>query len=83
VDPADLDLIAAPPGDVERVERRQTLNRWLLSLPVEQREVVVLRTWHDLGFAAIAALQGTSIGTALSRYRYALSNLRKEIRDDE
>jgi RNA polymerase sigma-70 factor (ECF subfamily) len=83
MDPADLDLIAAPPGDVERVEQRLTLNRWLLALPAEQREVVVLRTWHDLGFAAIAALQGTSINTALSRYQYALANLRKEIRDDD
>jgi RNA polymerase sigma-70 factor (ECF subfamily) len=83
IDPADLDLIAAPAGDVERIERRQTLNRLLLSLPVEQREVVVLRTWHDLGFAAIAALQGTSINTALSRYQYALAHLRREIGDEE
>lgn len=81
--PGDLDLIAAPEGDAGRVERRETLNRLLLSLPVEQREVMVLRTWHDLGFAAIAKLQGTSINTALSRYQYALANLRKEIGDQE
>ncbi len=81
IDPADLDLIAAPEGDAGRVERRQTINRLLLSLPVDQREVVVLRTWHDLGFAAIAALQGTSINTALSRYQYALAHLRQEIGD--
>jgi DNA-directed RNA polymerase specialized sigma24 family protein len=45
--------------------------------------VIVLRTWLDLGFAAIAALQGTSINTALSRYQYALANLRKDLGDKE
>ena len=83
MDPEDLDLIAAPPGDMERVEHRQSLNRLLLSLPAEQREVVVLRIWHDLGFADIAALQACSINTALSRYQYALKNLRKELGSDE
>jgi RNA polymerase sigma-70 factor, ECF subfamily len=76
---ADLDLIAAPPGDEERIELRQVLNRALLVLPAEQAEVVVLRTWHDLEFAAIAALQGTSVNTVLSRYQYGLSKLRKEL----
>jgi len=75
----DLDLIVAPPGDEERIELRRLLNRALLALPAEQAEVVVLRTWHDLEFAAIAAMQGTSVNTALSRYQYGLSKLRKEL----
>jgi DNA-directed RNA polymerase specialized sigma24 family protein len=40
---------------------------------------VVLRTWHDLDFATIAAIQRTSVNTALSRYQYGLSKLRKEL----
>ncbi len=83
MEPEDLDLIAAPPGDLERVEHRQSLNRLLLTLAAEQREVVILRIWHDLGFAEIAALQACSINTALSRYQYALKNLRKELGSDE
>lgn len=79
IDDVDLDLIVAPPGDTERIEHRQILNRALLELPAEQAEVVVLRTWHDLEFAAIAKLQGTSINTALSRYQYGLAKLRKEL----
>jgi RNA polymerase sigma-70 factor (ECF subfamily) len=79
LDDAGLDVIAAPPGDEERIELRRQLNRALLALPAEQAEVVVLRTWHDLEFAAIAALQGTSVNTALSRYQYGLSKLRKEL----
>jgi RNA polymerase sigma-70 factor (ECF subfamily) len=76
---ADLDLVVAPGGDEERIGLRRLLNRALLALPAEQAEVVVLRTWHDLEFAAIAALQGTSVNTALSRYQYGLAKLRKEL----
>lgn len=76
---ADLDVIVAPPGDEERIAHRRMLNRALLALPAEQAEVVVLRTWHDFEFAAIAEMQGTSINTALSRYQYGLSKLRKEL----
>jgi RNA polymerase sigma-70 factor (ECF subfamily) len=73
----DLEVIAAPPGDQERIGLKHELNRLLLALPEEQREVVVLRTWHDLEFAAIAALQGTPVNTAIARYHYALAKLRK------
>jgi RNA polymerase sigma-70 factor (ECF subfamily) len=76
---ADLDVIVAPAGDEERRALGRLLNRALLALPTEQAEVVVLRTWHDLEFAAIARLQGTSINTALSRYQYGLTKLRKEL----
>jgi RNA polymerase sigma-70 factor (ECF subfamily) len=76
---AAVELIAAPPQDAERIEQQHTLNRALLALPAEQAEVVVLRTWHDLEFRAIAELQGTSLSTALSRYQYGLTKLRKEL----
>jgi RNA polymerase sigma-70 factor (ECF subfamily) len=79
LDDADLDLVVAPSGDEERIGLRRLLNRALLALPAEQAEVVVLRTWHDLEFRAIAALQGTSVNTALSRYQYGLAKLRKEL----
>jgi RNA polymerase sigma-70 factor (ECF subfamily) len=79
LDDLDLDLIAAPNGDEERIELRRLLNRALLALPAEQAEVVVLRTWHDLEFATIAGMQGTSVNTTLSRYQYGLSKLRKEL----
>jgi RNA polymerase sigma-70 factor (ECF subfamily) len=79
LDEADAELLLAPAGDEERVGLRHALNRLLLSLPNEQREVLVLRTWHDLDFAAIAALQQTPLNTAIARYHYALAKLRKEL----
>jgi RNA polymerase sigma-70 factor (ECF subfamily) len=83
LDQADVELLVAPAGDQERIGLRHALNRVLLELPQEQREVVVLRTWHDLEFAAIAELQGTPVNTAIARYHYALAKLRKELEPDE
>ncbi|MEG0467726.1 MAG: sigma-70 family RNA polymerase sigma factor, partial [Mucinivorans sp.] len=48
-------------------------------LPVEQREVIVLRHYMDLSFKEIAEQTGVSINTALGRMRYGLINLRKLI----
>lgn len=76
---AGVELLAAPSGDEERIGLGLALNRLLLALPEEQREVVVLRTWHDLDFAAIATLQGTPRNTAIARYHYALTKLNKEL----
>lgn len=83
LDEAQVELLAAPAGDEERIGLRHALNRLLLALPEEQREVVVLRTWHDLEFVAIAALQGMPVNTAIARYHYALAKLRKELEAHE
>jgi RNA polymerase sigma-70 factor (ECF subfamily) len=49
------------------------------SLPRDQREVLVLKIWNDLTFSEIAGTLGISQNTAASRYRYALSNLKKTL----
>ncbi|MBI5836963.1 MAG: sigma-70 family RNA polymerase sigma factor [Candidatus Eisenbacteria bacterium] len=81
LDEAHVELLAAPAGDAERIGLRDALNRLLLALPEEQREVVVLRTWHDMEFAAIATLQGVPLNTAIARYHYALARLRRELEE--
>jgi RNA polymerase sigma-70 factor (ECF subfamily) len=48
-------------------------------LPREQREVVVMKIWNDLTFAAIAEVLEISQNTAASRYRYALAALKKDL----
>ncbi|HMJ90847.1 MAG TPA: sigma-70 family RNA polymerase sigma factor [Candidatus Acidoferrum sp.] len=50
--------------------------RCLERLPAEQREVIVLKIWHELTFEEIAALQEISPNTAAGRYRYGLQKLR-------
>jgi RNA polymerase sigma factor (sigma-70 family) len=51
------------------------------ALPPAQREVIALKIDGGLTFAEIAAVLGTSINTAASRYRYALSKLRATLAD--
>jgi RNA polymerase sigma factor (sigma-70 family) len=73
-----------PPGSgannpISRVvldEDFRRLSRALDQLPYEQREVLVLRVYASMTFAAIAAQQNVSIYTAQGRYRYALDKMR-------
>ena len=51
-------------------------------LPVEQRQVFLLRMEADVPFKEIARIQRTSINTALARMHYAVQKLRVELRDD-
>ena len=46
-------------------------------LPVEQREVLVMKIWNELTFAEIGDALAISQNTAASRYRYALAALKK------
>lgn len=52
----------------------------LRHLPTEQREVLVLKIWGELTFAQIAEALGLSPNTAASRYRYAITALKKILR---
>lgn len=49
----------------------------LAALPREQREVIVLKIWHEHTFEAIGGLLGISPNTAAGRYRYGLQKLRQ------
>ena len=53
------------------------------TLPPAQREVLSLKIDGGLTFAEIAAVIGTSINTAASRYRYAIENIRATITHPE
>jgi len=55
------------------------LQRLIMELPDDQKEVLQMRIYQDLSFKEIADLTGVSINTALGRMRYALMNLRKVI----
>ena len=48
----------------------------LAQLPREQREIIVLKLWHDLTFDAIARLLELSPNTVAGRYRYGLNKLK-------
>jgi len=48
-------------------------------LPEDQKEVIMLRFYHDLSFREISEQTGVSINTALGRMRYAILNIRKVV----
>jgi len=56
--------------------------RCLAELPVEQREVIVLKLWHDCTFEEIGELLDLSPNTAAGRYRYGLEKLRACVRGE-
>jgi RNA polymerase sigma-70 factor, ECF subfamily len=64
----------------EVAERGQEIESALRRLPVEQREVLVLKIWHERTYEQIAECLGIPLNTAASRYRYALAGLRKELK---
>ncbi len=50
--------------------------RCLAQLPPEQREVIVLKIWHEYTFEQIGELLELSPNTAAGRYRYGLQKLK-------
>ena len=50
--------------------------RCLATLPPEQREVIVLKIWHEYTFEEIGGLLELSPNTAAGRYRYGLQKLK-------
>ncbi|MBX9808455.1 MAG: sigma-70 family RNA polymerase sigma factor [Flavobacteriaceae bacterium] len=55
------------------------LKKLIEELPVDQKEVLVMRMYQDMSFKEISEVTGVSINTALGRMRYALMNMRKVI----
>lgn len=53
------------------------VKKLISKLPADQREVLVLRYFHDLSFKEISELTNVTLNTSLGRMRYALSNLKK------
>lgn len=62
---------------------RKDLRKLVECLPIEQREVLMMRHYYDMSFKEISEQTNVSINTALGRMRYALINLRKMIEERE
>ena len=56
--------------------------RQLAALPAEQREVIVLKIWHQSTFEEIGGLLALSPHTVASRYRYGLQKLRAALKGE-
>ncbi|MDE6197966.1 MAG: sigma-70 family RNA polymerase sigma factor [Muribaculaceae bacterium] len=89
-DDADYDVLnrrELADGTVEdlmvELQIEEDLRRLVDQLPDVQREVLIMRYYHDLSFKEIAEQTGVSINTALGRMRYAILNLRRMAKEKE
>lgn len=57
--------------------------RCLHKLPPDQREVIVLKIWHEHTFEEIGALLELSPNTAAGRYRYGMEKMRACLKGNE
>ena len=73
---------AAPDRQIAMRDVGPRIKAAVAKLPVEQREVFLMRMEGDLPFKEIARIQKVSINTALARMQYALNKLRQELKSD-
>ena len=82
-------------GAANVADPRQSQATWLLQqeqaaavrravdrLPDRQRATVILRVFHDLPHADIAAVLGSSVGSVKANFFHALRNLRRLLGED-
>jgi RNA polymerase sigma-70 factor (ECF subfamily) len=72
----ETDDFTEPEFEIED-ETQRALADAINGLPQEQREVLVMKIWNELTFAEIAMTLRISQNTAASRYRYALTALKR------
>lgn len=59
--------------------REEAATECLSHLPTDQREVIVLKIWHQLTFDEIGSMLEISPNTAAGRYRYGMAKLRDRL----
>jgi RNA polymerase sigma-70 factor (ECF subfamily) len=85
----DKDIFRAMPSEITTSEdilvQSQTceqVKNMIDLLPIEQKEVVIMRHYYGLKFNEIAEETGENLNTVLGRMRYALKNLRKIMEEE-
>jgi RNA polymerase sigma-70 factor, ECF subfamily len=63
------------PAEVKN-DLEEAAQRALAKLPVEQREVIVLKIWHEMTYDEIANTLELSPNTVAGRYRYGMEKLK-------
>ena len=63
------------PAEIKN-DLEEAAQRALAKLPVEQREVIVLKIWHEMTYEEIASTLDLSPNTVAGRYRYGMEKLK-------
>ena len=75
-DPEPANGSAPPPDASQAKEVGERISEAVAALPADQREVFVLRMYHDLSYPEIAQSLERPVGTVKSQMRYAIQKLR-------
>ena len=78
----DLELSLTPESDVLRRATVEQVRRAIESLPLEYREVVLMRELEEMSYKEIAAATESPLGTVMSRLSRARSMLRQLIANE-
>ena len=71
--------------NIKHIEKRQVhrqIRHLIKRLPIDQREVLVMREYFDMSFNEICDMTNMNLNTALGRMRYAIINLRKMAKEE-
>ncbi len=69
----------SPEETLEEKALQEATVRALAELPVDQREVIVLKIWHGCTFEEIGGLLEVSPNTVAGRYRYGLQKIKTKL----
>jgi len=75
------DTVALPDEIMSQNELKEILKRAIEKLPVEQKQILLLREHSGLTFKEIASIVKCPLNTVLGRMRYALLNLSKIVQE--
>lgn len=73
----DVSYLGSEDMRLGNLEDRMILWHALQQLPVNQREIIILRIYEELRFHEIAGILGCNLSTAKSRFRLGVKSLRK------
>ncbi|MBC7525871.1 MAG: sigma-70 family RNA polymerase sigma factor [Flavobacterium sp.] len=61
----------------------QDVQKIILELPEDQKEILMMRYYQKLNYNEIAELTGLGVNTAIGKMRYAILNLRKIVKKNK
>ncbi|MBI4945642.1 MAG: sigma-70 family RNA polymerase sigma factor [Bacteroidetes bacterium] len=67
---------------VEKRQAHRHIRKLIKKLPIEQRQVLVMREYLDMSFNEICKMYKMNLNTALGRMRYAINNLKKMAKEE-
>jgi len=76
-------VIGNPEVEIQKKEKKELIAGYITMLPVEQKEVVIMKEFEGMKFREIAEALNTSENTVKSRLYYGLNALRKLMENSE